>query len=187
MEHLIFLAPAVALPEIFDMNAALDTLQIVKRLKEAGFNDAQAEAVTNVVRDFRDIDFAQLASKSDIERLESDIGRLHSDIGRLESEIGRLAASTKTDIERLAAATKADIGRLESEIGRLAASTKTDIERLAAATKADIGRLAATTKADLATAIAEVKADIIKWVVGIGFAQVAMILTVLRVFPGVHS
>ena len=96
------------------MTAALDTLQIVKRLKEAGFNDAQAEAVTNVVRDARETDFSQLATKADVERL------------------------------------------------------------------------AAVTKSDPTAAVAEVKIDIIKWVVGVGFAQVAMILAVLKLFPSAH-
>ena len=96
------------------MTAALDTLQIVKRLTEAGFNDAQAEAVTNVVRDARETDFSQLAMKADVERL------------------------------------------------------------------------AAVTKSDPTAAVAEVKIDIIKWVVGVGFAQVAMILAVLKLFPSAH-
>jgi hypothetical protein len=38
------------------------------------------------------------------------------------------------------------------------------------------------TKTDLA----EPRAELIKWVVGAGFAQVAMILAVLRLFPGAN-
>jgi hypothetical protein len=40
---------------------------------------------------------------------------------------------------------------------------------------------------ELEVKFAEGKAETIKWVVGVGFAQVAMILAVLRLFPGVHS
>lgn len=52
------------------------------------------------------------------------------------------------------------------------------------ATKADIAdvRREMATKAELA----ELKAELIKWVVGVGFAQVAMILAVLRLFPAGH-
>ncbi len=39
---------------------------------------------------------------------------------------------------------------------------------------------------DIELKIAEGKAETIRWVVGVGFAQVAMILAVLRLFPGVH-
>jgi len=56
-----------------DGNFVLDTLDIVKRLKEAGFNDAQAEAVTTVFRDVRTADLANLATKTDIEILRRDL------------------------------------------------------------------------------------------------------------------
>jgi hypothetical protein len=36
------------------MPVPLDTLQIVKRLKEAGFAEPQAEALTTVFRDIRE-------------------------------------------------------------------------------------------------------------------------------------
>ena len=36
------------------------------------------------------------------------------------------------------------------------------------------------TKDELKIALSEVKADIIKWVVGMSFAQVAMVLTILK-------
>jgi len=35
------------------MPAAFDTLEIAKRLRNAGFDEAQAEAVTGVLRDAR--------------------------------------------------------------------------------------------------------------------------------------
>jgi hypothetical protein len=100
--------------------SSLDTLDIAKRLKEAGFSEAQAEAVTDVFREVRTSDFASLATRANIERLE---------------------AATKANIERLEAATKADIEHLEAEIQRLEFSTKADIERLEASTKAYFQRL----------------------------------------------
>jgi hypothetical protein len=39
------------------MLSALDTLQISKRLKEAGFTEPQAEAVTTALRDAREANF----------------------------------------------------------------------------------------------------------------------------------
>ncbi len=60
--------------------SSLDTLGIAKRLKEAGFNDAQAEAVTIVFRDVRTADLAKLATKADIERLESQLEILRRDL-----------------------------------------------------------------------------------------------------------
>jgi hypothetical protein len=34
--------------------------------------------------------------------------------------------------------------------------------------------------------MAEMKTELIKWVLGIGFAQVAAIVALLRLFPGAH-
>ena len=64
--------------------SSLDTLDIAKRLKEAGFNDAQAEAVTTVFRDVRTADLAPLATKMDIERLEATT---KADIQRLDDKM----------------------------------------------------------------------------------------------------
>ena len=52
------------------MANTLDTLEIVKRLKDAGFSEPQAEAVTTIFRDVREADFAQLATKTDLRELE---------------------------------------------------------------------------------------------------------------------
>jgi len=65
--------------------------------------------------------------------------------------------------------------------------TKADLA--SCATKADLPNL--PTKADLANfatkaELADTRAELIKWVVGVGFAQAAMILAVLKLFPGAH-
>lgn len=44
----------------------LDTLEVVKELKAAGFTEEQAEAVTRVVRRAQDIDLSELTTKSDL-------------------------------------------------------------------------------------------------------------------------
>ncbi len=47
-------------------------------------------------------------------------------------------------------------------------------------TKADL----AAAEARLETKIEQARGDTIKWVIGVGFAQAATILAVLRLFPG---
>jgi predicted RNase H-like nuclease (RuvC/YqgF family) len=127
--------------------APLDTLQIVERLREAGFADPQAEALTTVLRDLREADFSSLATKADIGLLKTDIGLL------------------KTDIERV----KTDIERLEARLSSFA--TKTDLDAV---------------RSGLEVKIAEMKVETIRWVFGIAFAQAALILAVLRLFPNPH-
>jgi hypothetical protein len=86
--------------------SSLDTLDISKRLKGAGFNDAQAETVTEIFRDVREADLANLATKTDIDRLGA----------ATKSDFERLEAATKSDFERLEATTKSDFERLEDKL-----------------------------------------------------------------------
>ena len=88
------------------MISALDTHETVKSLTAAGFTDAQAEALTAVVKQALDIDLSNIATKTDI--------------------------------------------------------------------------------ADVRREMADLKAELVKWVVGVGFAQVATILAVLKLFPTAH-
>jgi hypothetical protein len=71
--------------------SALDTLDIARRLKGAGFSDAQAETVTEIFRDAREADFAELATKADIDRLQAatkaDTDGVKTDIDRLEAKL----------------------------------------------------------------------------------------------------
>ena len=121
------------------MPGPLDTLQIAKRLAEAGFAEPQAEALTIVFRDLRETDFSSFATKADIQLLKT--------------EIERVDAKLMAEIERVEAKLMAEIGRVESR---------------------------------LEVKIAEAKADVIRWVFGVAFAQAALILAVLRLFPNAH-
>ena len=106
--------------------STLDTHQTVKDLTAAGFTDAQAEAVTRVLRQVQQIDFSDLATKADLEDL----------------------------------ATKAELADLRNEIKLEFANIRREM--------------------------AEMKAELIKWVLGIAFAQAAAIVALLKLIPGGH-
>ena len=65
-----------------DRNADFDTLGAAKTLREAGFDQSQAEGVAGVVRDGR----AGLATKADIAAVRAD---LRADIAALRADIYR--------------------------------------------------------------------------------------------------
>jgi hypothetical protein len=88
-------------------------------------------------------------------------------------------------------ATKQDIAELRDEIAELRGEMaelrgKTAELRDEMATKKDLADLRSEMKTELARAIAEVKFEMIKWFVGIAFAQAALIIAILRLFPGGH-
>ena len=85
-------------------NRTFDTLGTVHDLEATGIERPQAEAIAQAIG----CNDEQLATKSDIERLEAQ-SATKSDIERLEAQL-----ATKSDIERLEAqiATKADRAEL---------------------------------------------------------------------------
>jgi hypothetical protein len=92
---------------------ALDTLRMAKRLKEAGFNDAQAEAVTGIVSEARDADLAQLATKADVAQLatKADVASLGAEVTQLQTTVKSDLAVLRSQLEAAIVATKADIIR----------------------------------------------------------------------------
>ena len=164
----------------------------ILRLHRAGFTEEQVEALAEFSE-------AGAATKSDIARLETAIAGLDHkiDATRLELE-GRLAAldskidSVRSGLEARIVGVEAKIAALDDKIDSVRADLEAKITGLDGKITGLDGRVSAVERAiervrhELEVKLAEGKADTIKWVVGMGFAQVAMILAVLRLFPGVH-
>ena len=85
------------------------------------------------------------------------------------------ALDTHQTVKRLTAAGFTDA---QAEALTSAVKEAVDIDLSNLATKSDT--------AEVRREMAEMKADLVKWVVGVGFAQVATILAVLKPFPGAH-
>jgi hypothetical protein len=73
------------------MAVVLDTLEVSKRLKTAGFDDAQAEALVGVLRESREADLSRLATKEE----------LKAEIGRVEAAMNAGFAALRADMEIL--------------------------------------------------------------------------------------
>jgi hypothetical protein len=73
------------------MISTLDTLEVVKELKAAGFTEDQAEAVTRVVRRSQDIDLSSFATKADVIALKADLTALEASLkAELRASIAEL-------------------------------------------------------------------------------------------------
>ena len=95
---------------------AFDTLAYARRLKEAGVDDAQAEAHAEAVRDAV---MEGVATKADLETsiaglrtaLKADVARLEGKIENIDAKMERFAAKTEiesTDVKIGNFSTKAD-------------------------------------------------------------------------------
>ena len=139
------------------MPLTFDTHAFVKRLTTAGMPEPQAETVTAMVNEAREIDLANLATKADIQAVRTDFVRLEqatkADIQSVRAEIGQLAQSTKADIQsvrseigQLALSTKAEFQSVRAEAAQQADATKAEFQSV----RAEIGQLAQSVKADMA-------------------------------------
>ena len=82
------------------LTTAFDTYAAAKRLRDAGFDERQAEAAVSMVRDAAGADLANLATKADIDALrtatKADITALKGDIAGIDSRIDSLRAELGT-------------------------------------------------------------------------------------------
>ena len=129
----------------------------ILKLQRAGFTEAQVEALAEFSE-------AGAATKSDIIRLEAAISDLDHKLDATRSDLENKIEGVRSDLE-------SKIVTLDNKIDRLKIGLERAIEKI---------------RHGLELKIAEGKSDTIRWVVGVGFAQVAMILTVLRLFPADH-
>jgi chromosome segregation ATPase len=97
---------------------AFDTHKFIRRLRDAGISEPQAEAFTDAFRDVAAE--AEVATKRDIERLEAKIDRdlapLRADIGHLDGKIDRLEEKLDGKIDRLEEKLDGKIDRLEERL-----------------------------------------------------------------------
>ena len=80
--------------------AAFDTLEITKRLRGAGFTEPQAEAVTGVLRDARDADFSQLATKADLADVSASLTQMRAEMAMFATKADFAALRLEMEILR---------------------------------------------------------------------------------------
>ena len=88
---------------------ALDTHEVVKELKAAGFTDEQAEAVTRVVRRAQDVDLTDLATKQDLQSVKAElqIGLAEAKADLLKWMVGAIGVQTVVILGALIALVRA--------------------------------------------------------------------------------
>lgn len=80
------------------MALALDTLEVSKRLKSAGFDEVQAEALVGVLCEQRETDLSPLATKDELLAVRND---LRVEIARIEAAMNTGFAAIRVEMEVL--------------------------------------------------------------------------------------
>jgi hypothetical protein len=127
---------------------AFDTLRLTRRLEAAGMSVPQATSVAEALAETMVVD---LASRSDIQSLEAEF-RLARQETRFE--IDKLRQEMHAEIDKLRREMHAEIGALRLEM-------RTELAKL---------------RGELAAGLAAVKVDLLRWIVPLILAQMAMTL-----------
>jgi DNA-binding transcriptional MerR regulator len=90
---------------------AIDTLNLAKRLREAGFNEAQAEAVAAAVRE--GTEGAELATKSDLALAAAE---LRAEIANVRAEMREIEQRLTVRIANEISAVRSEIAALKSDL-----------------------------------------------------------------------
>ena len=148
--------PAPAYPRLMSV-VAFDTHAAVTALREAGFDERQAEGVVATVRDA----VAEgVATRADVDRLEDKMAT-KADVARLENEMATKAdlAEVKADVAEVkadVAEVKVDFARLEGRIERVENEMAT--KSALAEVKSDVARLETRMYVAMLTAVGAVVA-----------------------------
>ena len=125
------LSPYPALPDpnteewIVMALLVFDTLKATKVLKQAGFDEVQAEAVVATVGDAIG---GSVATKAD---LEKTAGELHTEIQELSADMQKMEVGLRADLEKTAGELRADMQKVE-------ASLHADMQKVETGLRADM-------------------------------------------------
>ncbi len=117
--------------------AAFDTLATAHALKEAGFEDVQATAIVDALRQAVT---EGVATKTDIADVRGDTNELRTE---LKSDMNELRTELKSDMNELRTELKSDMNELRMEFKADMATLRAEFKADMAALKADNGELRA--------------------------------------------
>ena len=136
-----------------------DTYKAVKALREAGFDDAQAEAVTEQISVAID---ESVATKDDLGKaqveLKTEVAELRTELGQVRTELKADVAELRAELGQVRTELKADVAELRTELGQVRTELKADVAEL----RAELGQVRAELKADVAELRAESRSDMEK-------------------------
>jgi len=139
--------------------ATFDTLAFSRRLRGAGFNEDQAEAVVDVVTQAVEGGVATRADVHDVGMAVTNLrAELKQDIADLRTELKQDTASLRTEL-------KQDTASLRTELKQDTASLRTEL-------KQDIAKVRVE--------MADMRSELIRWMVGLMLAQATIIIGAIK-------
>ena len=132
-----------------------DKLAYVDRLQAAGMGEREARALADGLdQALRE----EVATKTDLAAVKTDLA---ADIAAVRTDLAADIAAVRTDLS-------ADIAAVRTDLTAAIAAVRTDLTADIAAVRTDL---------------AAVKHDMLRWMVGMAFAQVGLTVALIRFLP----
>jgi predicted amino acid-binding ACT domain protein len=150
-----------------------DKLAYVDRLKAAGVGEREARALAEGLdQALRE----EVATKTDLTAVKSE---LSADIAAVKTELAADIAAVKTELA-------ADIAAVKAELAADIAAVRTDLSAEIAAVRTDVAAVRTELAAGdhrLQVEIQTAKHDVLRWMVGMAFAQAGLTVALIRLLP----
>jgi G3E family GTPase len=116
--------------------ATFDTLKLAKTLKATGFPDEQAKALATAFADMVQVNFKDLATKEDLERVAREVrGEFERFAKELRVEMERVAREQRVETERVAKEAKDNLDQATKDVRRDIADLRTELKHFNQTTK----------------------------------------------------
>ncbi len=153
-------------------SVAFDTLAFAKKLESHGVLTEQAEAHAEALAEVLDFNFVSKKKlETTNEALSSQIDKkfalVDNRFTQLDNKIDLLQSTLRQEINTLRQEMKQDSSDLRQEMKQDSSDLRQDMKQ---------------DSSDLRQEMIHIKVDVIKWVLGIAFAQTALIFSVLKFF-----
>ena len=137
---------------------AFDTMKLVRRLEAAGMDQPQATGVAEALAETMVVEPATRADLQHLDaRLTGEIAALRSDMQRLDARLTGEIATLRMDMQRLDS-------RLAGEIAGLRSDMQVEFAKV---------------RGEMQAGFASVKVEMLRWILPLFLAQMAMIIGVL--------
>jgi len=144
-----------------------DKLAYVDRLQAAGVGEREARALAEGLdQALRE----EVATKTDVAAVKTDVAAVKTDVAAVKTDVAAVRAEL--------AAVKTDVAAVKTDV----AAVKTDVAAVRAELAAVDTRLVAVEHR-LQVEIQTVKHDMLRWMVGMVFAQVGLTVALIRFLP----
>ena len=176
---------------------AFDTIAEVRRLRDVGFAQDQAEAITRSIHagvtggvaTRTDLAMAETGLRGDMERLGGEVraveAGLRTDMERLGGDLRTEIAGVRTELKEDIAGLRAEIAGVRTELKEDIAGLRAEIAGVRTELKEDIAGLRTeiagvrTEVGDIRTQIAAGQAVQLRWVAGMAIAMFAALVGIL--------